>query len=51
MLEKINERGVAQVADLDCGFQQIYNPPFSSNMASCDYYLFVKLKKDLVDDI
>lgn len=38
---------IAQVAAKDCGFQELPHPPYSSDLAPSDFYLFSKLKKDL----
>lgn len=30
-----------------CGFEMLNHPPYSPDLAPCDYYLFPKLKKEL----
>jgi len=39
----------AKAAVKDCGFEEIEHPPYSPDLAPCDYYHFSKLKKDLQD--
>ncbi len=38
---------VAQTAILHCGFQELYHPPYSPDLAPSDYYLFKHLKNAL----
>jgi len=36
-----------QVAIAECGFQEMNHPPYSPNLALCNYFLFRHLKKHL----
>ena len=36
-----------QTAIAECGFQEMYHPPYSPDLAPCDYFLFRHLKKHL----
>ena len=38
---------VARRAILNCGFEELYQPPYSPDLAPSDYYLFGHLKKEL----
>jgi [histone H3]-lysine36 N-dimethyltransferase SETMAR len=38
---------VARRAILNCGFEELYHPPYSPDLAPSDYYLFGRLKKGL----
>ena len=38
---------VAQGAIRECKFEQLNHPPYSSELATCDYYLFRNLKSHL----
>ena len=40
---------VAMAAIQKCGFQLVVDPPYSPDLASSDYYLFPKIKKQLHD--
>jgi len=37
----------AQAAIAECGFQEMNHPPYSPDLAPCDYFLFRHLKKHL----
>jgi len=37
----------AQAAIAECGFQEMNHPPYSADLAPCDYFLFRHLKKHL----
>jgi len=43
----VHTAAVAKAAVKECGFEEIEHPPYSPDLAPCDYYLFSKLKKDL----
>ena len=36
-----------QAAIAECGFQEMNHPPYSPDLAPCDYFLFRHLKKHL----
>ena len=38
---------LAMAAIRECGFQLIEHPPYSPDLAPSDYYLFLKMKKEL----
>ena len=43
----VHMAAVAKAAVKECGFEEIEHPSYSPNLATSDYYLFSKLKKDL----
>lgn len=43
----VHTAAVSQAAIRECGFQELEHPPYSPDMAPCDFYLFSNLKKDL----
>jgi histone-lysine N-methyltransferase SETMAR len=43
----VHTAAIAKGAVRDCGFTEIEHPPYSPDMAPCDYFLFSALKKDL----
>jgi histone-lysine N-methyltransferase SETMAR len=43
----VHKSNVAMEAMHKCDFQMLNHPPYSPNLASCDYYLFPNMKKDL----
>lgn len=43
----VHKSRVAMAALYHCGFEMLNHPPYSPDLAPCDYYLFPKLKKEL----
>ena len=43
----VHTAAVAKGAVKECGFEEIEHPPYNTDLAPSDYYLFSKLKKDL----
>jgi histone-lysine N-methyltransferase SETMAR len=43
----VHMSNVAMKAMHKCGFQMLNYPPYSPDLALCDYYLFPNMKKDL----
>jgi histone-lysine N-methyltransferase SETMAR len=43
----VHNSNVAMEAMHKCGFQMLNHPPYSPDLAPCDYYLFPNMKKDL----
>ena len=43
----VHKSNVALAALHNCGFQMLYHPPYSPDLAPSDYYLFPNMKKEL----
>ena len=46
MLLHVHKSVVAMAAVRDCGFEFVDYPPYSLDLATPDYFLFPKMKKD-----
>ena len=43
----VHKANKAQAAIAECGFQEMNHPLYSPDLAPCDYFLFIHLKKHL----
>lgn len=44
---RVHKARIVQEVINECGFKELQHPPYSPDLAPCDYYLFSKLKKHL----